>query len=433
MANVVVVGAQWGDEGKGKVVDLYAEDADVIVRFQGGNNAGHTLVVNGQQTILHLIPSGILHDHKFCIIGNGVVVDPKVLIEEIDSLNGRNLFPAHTKLYVSENAHIIMPYHRRLDAAREAHKAGRKIGTTGRGIGPAYEDKAARVGIRLSDLLDEGTFREKLRANCTEKNFMLTRYFGEEAVDEAAIFDEYRAYADRLRPYAADASLILHKEIKKGKKILFEGAQGNHLDIDHGTYPYVTSSNTVAGNAGAGSGVGPGALQSVVGICKAYTTRVGEGPFVTELTCAIGQRIQQVGQEFGATTGRKRRCGWLDMVLVRHSVRVSGITGLALTKLDVLTGIDPLKICVGYRTPEGEVFSEAMPAHLSVLSRCEPIYEALPGWTENIGDARVIGELPKNTRKYIERLEALAETKLVMISVGAGRNETIVTRNPFSG
>jgi adenylosuccinate synthase len=433
MANVVVVGAQWGDEGKGKVVDLYAEDADVIVRFQGGNNAGHTLVVNGQQTILHLIPSGILHDHKFCIIGNGVVVDPKVLIEEIDSLNGRNLFPAHTKLYVSENAHIIMPYHRRLDAAREAHKAGRKIGTTGRGIGPAYEDKAARVGIRLSDLLDEGTFREKLRANCTEKNFMLTRYFGEEAVDEAAIFDEYRAYADRLRPYAADASLILHKEIKKGKKILFEGAQGNHLDIDHGTYPYVTSSNTVAGNAGAGAGVGPGALQSVVGICKAYTTRVGEGPFVTELTCAIGQRIQQVGQEFGATTGRKRRCGWLDMVLVRHSVRISGITGLALTKLDVLTGIDPLKICVGYRTPEGEVFSEAMPAHLSVLSRCEPIYEALPGWSENIGDARVIGELPKNTRKYIERLEALAETKLVMISVGAGRNETIVTRNPFSG
>lgn len=433
MANVVVVGAQWGDEGKGKVVDLYAEDADVIVRFQGGNNAGHTLVVNGQQTILHLIPSGILHDHKFCIIGNGVVVDPKVLIEEIDSLNGRNLFPAHTKLYVSENAHIIMPYHRRLDAAREAHKAGRKIGTTGRGIGPAYEDKAARVGIRLSDLLDEGTFREKLRANCTEKNFMLTRYFGEEAVDEAAIFDEYRAYADRLRPYAADASLILHKEIKKGKKILFEGAQGNHLDIDHGTYPYVTSSNTVASNAGAGSGVGPGALQSVIGICKAYTTRVGEGPFVTELTCDIGQRIQQVGQEFGATTGRKRRCGWLDMVLVRHSVRISGITGLALTKLDVLTGIDPLKICVGYRTPEGEVFSEAMPAHLSVLSRCEPIYEALPGWTENIGDARVIGELPKNTRKYIERLEALAETKLVMISVGAGRNETIVTRNPFAG
>jgi len=433
MANVVVVGAQWGDEGKGKVVDLYAEDADVIVRFQGGNNAGHTLVVNGQQTILHLIPSGILHDHKLCMIGNGVVVDPKVLIEEIDSLNGRNLFPAHTKLYVSQNAHIIMPYHRRLDAAREAHKAGRKIGTTGRGIGPAYEDKAARVGVRLSDLLDEGTFREKLRANCTEKNFLLTRYFGEEPVDEAAIFDEYQGYAERLRPYAADASLILHKEIKRGKKILFEGAQGNHLDIDHGTYPYVTSSNTVAGNAGAGSGVGPGALQSVVGICKAYTTRVGEGPFVTELTCDIGQRIQQVGQEFGATTGRKRRCGWLDMVLVRHSVRISGITGLALTKLDVLTGIDPLKICVGYRTPEGEVFSETMPAHLSVLGRCEPIYEELPGWTENIGDARVIGELPKNTRKYIERLEALADTKLVMVSVGAGRNETIVTRNPFSG
>jgi len=433
MANVVIVGTQWGDEGKGKVVDLYAQDADVIARFQGGNNAGHTLVVGGQQTILHLIPSGILHAGKICVIGNGVVVDPGILIQELGGLRERGLLPDSTRLYVSEKAHVIMPYHRRIDVARESHGVGKKIGTTGRGIGPAYEDKISRVGIRVCDLLDEEVFREKLNRNVEEKNFYLTKLFGEDPLDEKAIYEEYRSYADEIRPYAADVSLILQQAIDGGRKILFEGAQGTHLDIDHGTFPYVTSSNTVAGNACCGTGVGPMAAGSVIGICKAYTTRVGEGPFPTELQDETGDRLQRVGQEFGSTTGRKRRCGWLDMVLVRHSVRISGITGLALTKLDVLTGIDPLKICVGYRTPEGEVFSEAMPAHLSVLSRCEPIYEALPGWTENIGDARVIGELPKNTRKYIERLEALAETKLVMISVGAGRNETIVTRNPFAG
>jgi len=432
MANIVVMGAQWGDEGKGKIVDLLTTDVAAIVRFQGGNNAGHTLVVNGKQTILHLIPSGILHPGKKCLIGNGVVLDPFVFCQEMDKLAASGIDVSPARLMISKKTQLIMPYHRAIDGARENFKSGSdKIGTTGRGIGPSYEDKVARIGIRAADLADEPLLRRKIEKALVEKNALLTSLYGQEPLSAEQIFNDLLPVARRLVPYLGDVSSAIQDLSAQG--ILFEGAQGTHLDIDHGTYPFVTSSNTVASNAGAGSGVGPGALQSVIGICKAYTTRVGEGPFVTELTCDIGQRIQQVGQEFGATTGRKRRCGWLDMVLVRHSVRISGITGLALTKLDVLTGIDPLKICVGYRTPEGEVFSEAMPAHLSVLSRCEPIYEALPGWTENIGDARVIGELPKNTRKYIERLEALAETKLVMISVGAGRNETIVTRNPFAG
>jgi adenylosuccinate synthase len=432
MANVVVVGTQWGDEGKGKVVDLYAEKADVIARFQGGNNAGHTLVVGGQQTILHLIPSGILHPGKLCIIGNGVVVDPAVLIEEMEHLDSRGLLPPGTRLWVSEKAHLIMPYHRRIDVARESHGLGKKIGTTGRGIGPAYEDKIARVGIRLCDLLDEEVFREKLERNVQEKNFYLTKLFSEEPVDAEAISAEYRVYAERLRPYVADCSLLMQREIDKGRKILFEGAQGTHLDIDHGTFPYVTSSNTVAGNASCGTGTGPSSIGSVIGICKAYTTRVGEGPFVTELTDETGARLQQVGQEFGATTGRKRRCGWPDMVLVRHAVRVSGITGIALTKLDVLTGIGKLKICTGYRTEDGE-FTESVPANLRVLNQCRPVYEEMDGWAENIRGARRIEDLPRNTRRYIDRLEILAGAKMVLISVGPDRDETIVLSNPFAG
>jgi adenylosuccinate synthase len=431
MANVVVVGTQWGDEGKGKVVDRYAERADVIVRFHGGNNAGHTLVVGNQQTILHLIPSGILHAGKLCMISNGVVVDPAVLIEELDALKNRGLLPDDTRLLVSEKAHVIMPYHRRLDVARESHGQGKKIGTTGRGIGPAYEDKISRVGIRLCDLLDDEVFQEKLKRNVEEKNFMLTRLFAEEPVDCKAIYDEYRVYAERLRPFAADCSLILQREIDKGKRILFEGAQGTHLDIDHGTYPYVTSSNTVAANAGCGSGVGPSSIQSVIGICKAYTTRVGEGPFMTELTDDTGARLQQVGQEFGATTGRKRRCGWLDIVLIRHAVRVSGITGIALTKLDVLTGIEKLKICVGYRT-EQEEFTEAVPANLRILNRCRPVYEELDGWSEDIRGIRKITDLPRNTRRYIERLEELVRVRMALVSVGPDRAETIVTNDPFA-
>ena len=431
MANVVVVGTQWGDEGKGKIVDLYAENADVIVRFHGGNNAGHTLVVKGQQTILHLVPSGILHPGKTCMIGNGVVVDPAVLLEELDGLRNRGVLPASTRFLVSEKAHVIMPYHRRLDVARESHGLGKKIGTTGRGIGPAYEDKIARVGIRMCDLLDEEAFREKLNRNVEEKNFYLTKLFAEDPLDGEAIFQEYRAYAERLRPYVADCSLMLQQEIDKRKRILFEGAQGSHLDIDHGTFPYVTSSNTVAGNACCGAGVGPSAIQSVVGICKAYTTRVGEGPFLTELTDETGARLQQVGQEVGATTGRKRRCGWLDMVLVRHAVRVSGITGIALTKLDVLTGIEKLKICTGYRTG-AEEFTKSVPASLPLLGRCRPVYEELDGWTEDIRGARRIEDLPRNTRRYIERLEELAGARLVLVSVGPDRDATIVTQDPFA-
>ena len=432
MANVAIIGTQWGDEGKGKVVDLYAQDADIIARFQGGNNAGHTLVVKGEQTILHLIPSGILHDGKICIIGNGVVVDPKVLIEEIDRLKKRGLLPANTKLFVSEKAHVIMPYHRRIDVARESHGLGKKIGTTGKGIGPAYEDKIARVGIRMCDLLDEEVFREKLNRNIEEKNFYLTRLFQEEPLDGEAIFNEYRSYAERIRPYVADTSLIMNDEIRKGKRILFEGAQGSHLDIDHGTFPYVTSSNTVAGNAACGTGVGPSVITTVVGICKAYTTRVGEGPFVTELTCEIGDSIREVGQEYGATTGRKRRCGWLDMVLVRQSVRLSGITGIALTKLDVLTGLDKLKICIGYETSQGK-FNESVPSNPRLLAQCRPIYEEMDGWTKDITKATHIEELPQNTRRYIEKLEVLAGVKLVLVSVGAGREETIILKNPFDG
>jgi adenylosuccinate synthase len=431
MANVAVIGTQWGDEGKGKVVDLYAEDAGVIARFQGGNNAGHTLVVKGEQTILHLVPSGILHDNKICIIGNGVVVNPKVLLGEIDSLKTRGVLPLNTKLYVSEKAHVIMPYHWRLDVARESHGVGKKIGTTGRGIGPTYEDKITRVGIRMCDLLDEQVFRGKLAQNVEEKNFYLTKLFKEEPLDTEAIYNEYRMYADRLRPYIADTSLIMNNELKRGKKILFEGAQGSHLDIDHGTYPYVTSSNTVSGNASCGTGIGPSAIGAVVGICKAYTTRVGEGPFVTELTGETGDHLREVGHEYGATTGRKRRCGWLDMVLVRQSVRLSGITGIALTKLDVLTGIEKLNICVAYRTPQGE-FTESVPSNPRLLTQCEPVYEEMAGWKENITKARKIEELPRNTRRYVERLEELAGAKLVLVSVGAGREETIILKNPFA-
>jgi len=431
MGCVVVVGTQWGDEGKGKVVDLYSHEADVIVRFQGGNNAGHTLVVEGKKTILHLVPSGILHNNKVCILGNGMVVDPKVLLQEIGELRSQGVFPQDTKLYVSGNAHLIMPYHRRLDAARENRKGKSKIGTTGRGIGPAYEDKVARTGIRFCDLLDEEAFSRCLLKNVEEKNFLLEKYFGEAPVAFDEILEEYRGYAERLREYVTDTSLVLSRAVKQGKHILFEGAQGCHLDIDHGTYPYVTSSNTVAGNACCGAGIGPRQIDGVVGICKAYTTRVGGGPFVTELTDETGERIQQVGQEFGATTGRKRRCGWLDMVLVRHSVRVSGVTGLAITKLDVLNGIEKVKICIGYRSKDGE-FSDAVPSNMKVLESCEAVYEVLDGWTEDIGDVRTFEELPVNTRRYIQRLEEMAGVEVILVSVGPGRNETIIKKRPFS-
>jgi len=432
MANVAVIGTQWGDEGKGKVVDLYAEQADVIARFQGGNNAGHTLVVGGRKTILHLIPSGILHENKICIIGNGVVVDPAVLLQEIEELHKGALFPPSTKLMVSERAHLIMPYHRSIDQAREAHNSGKKIGTTGRGIGPAYEDKVARTGIRVIDLYNEETLREKLRRALEEKNFLLKRLFGQKPLDENEIAAECFAFAVKLKPYVADTSLILEKAQRNGKKILFEGAQGSQLDVDFGTYPYVTSSNTAAGNASCGSGIGASAINKVVGICKAYTTRVGEGPFPTELHDEIGEHMQKVGQEFGATTGRKRRCGWLDMVLVRQAVRVSGINALAITKLDVLTGLDKIKICVGYKTASGE-YTHAVPADMSILSQSRPVYEEFAGWKEDILHARKMTDLPLNAQKYLKRMGELAGTKIILVSVGSGREETISLQDPFSG
>ncbi len=430
MPNVAVVGTQWGDEGKGKIVDLYTEGAEVIARFQGGNNAGHTLVVKGRKTVLHLIPSGILHDNKICIIGNGVVVDPVVFIQEIEELQKGGLFPPNTKLYISEKAHLIMPYHKRLDVAREASSTGKKIGTTGRGIGPAYEDKVARTGIRVCDLYDETRLLEKLRRSLTEKNFLLTGLYAGEPLTADVIAAEYLGYAQKIKPYIADTSMIIDKAMKSGKKILFEGAQGAHLDVDHGTYPYVTSSNTVAGNAACGSGVGPNAINNVVGICKAYTTRVGEGPFPTELTDEIGIHIQKVGQEFGATTGRPRRCGWLDMVLVRQAVRTSGITALAITKMDVLTGLDIIKICVGYKSDNGEL-THAVPANIDLLDQYQPVYEELAGWKEDILQARNIADLPANARKYVQRLEELSGARINLVSVGPGREETIILQDPF--
>lgn len=430
MANVVVIGTQWGDEGKGKIVDLYTEKADIVARFQGGNNAGHTLVVKGKKTVLHLIPSGILHDNKICIIGNGVVFDPAVFLEELDQLREGNLLPPNTKLYISEKAHLIMPYHRSIDQAREARTSGKKIGTTGRGIGPAYEDKVSRMGIRVVDLYEEDLFRDKLRHSLEEKNFLLTNFFKDKPLDEKEITAQYLDYAQKIKPYVADTSILLDREVKQGKKVLFEGAQGSHLDIDHGTYPYVTSSNTVSANASCGTGIGPNTINKVVGICKAYTTRVGEGPFPTELKDNIGEHMQKVGQEFGATTGRKRRCGWLDIVLVRQSVRVSGINALAITKLDVLTGLDKVKICVGYKSPAGD-FTHAAPSSLKALSECQPLYEEFDGWKENILYAKEMNELPANAQKYLKRLEELAEAKIILTSVGPGREETIVLEDPF--
>ncbi|MFZ1954455.1 MAG: adenylosuccinate synthase [Desulfobacterales bacterium] len=429
MANVVIIGTQWGDEGKGKIVDLLAARADVVVRFQGGNNAGHTMVVNGEQFISHLVPSGILQG-KTCLIGNGVVVDPAVLIEEMDYLDDKGIDVGAGRIKVSERAHLIMPYHQAVDLARENQKGDKKIGTTGRGIGPAYEDKATRRGVRFIDLLEPETFAEKVRTLLDEKNFYLKNYLSAATLDAEEIIDTYRRYAGRLAPHVTNVSIALDEAIKKGRQVLFEGAQGTHLDIDHGTYPFVTSSNTVSGNACCGSGVGPGAVTDVIGIVKAYTTRVGAGPFPCELFDATGACIQEKGVEFGATTGRKRRCGWLDTVIVRNAVRLNGLTGLAITKLDVLGGLEELKICTGYEV-KGNRLNE-FPASLKVLAECTPFYETLPGWSEDISTIRQFGDLPQTTKTYLKRVEDLTETPIQIVSVGPGRDETIVLKNPFA-
>lgn len=428
MANVVIVGTQWGDEGKGKIVDLLAEHAHMVVRFQGGNNAGHTMVVGGEQFICHLIPSGILQG-KTCIIGNGVVVDPAVLLEEIDNLSNRGINIGEDRLLVSERAHLIMPYHRSVDHAREQFKGDKKIGTTGRGIGPAYEDKATRRGIRFVDLLDPNVFTEKVNTILDEKNFYLKNYLSADTLDAQEIIDQYQIYLQRLAPHVANTSVIINEAIINGQNIMFEGAQGTHLDIDHGTYPFVTSSNTIAGNACCGSGVGPKQIDEVIGIVKAYTTRVGAGPFPSELFDDIGDQIQQKGAEFGATTGRRRRCGWLDTVILRNSVRLNGLSGLAITKLDVLDGLDSVKICTGYEYKD-EIIKD-FPASLDVLADCKPVYETLPGWTEDISNIIKLEDFPPNARSYLDRIAELTETDIHIVSVGPDRDQTIVLKHPY--
>ncbi len=429
MSNIVIVGTQWGDEGKGKIVDLLSRDADVVVRFQGGNNAGHTLVVDGKQFISHLVPSGILQG-KTCILGNGMVVDPKVLIDEFEALSKIGIETGPDTLKISEKAHIIMPYHKLIDMEREKKKGNDKIGTTGRGIGPAYEDKAARSGIRFSELIDSKVFAVKLKAALEEKNFYLEHRFSAPALDLDDIMKEYNTYAKKLAAYVSNVSVILDKEIKSGRRVLLEGAQGTHLDIDHGTYPFVTSSNTVAGNACSGAGIGPKKISGVLGIVKAYTTRVGGGPFPSELFDATGDKIQKKGAEFGATTGRKRRCGWLDMVILKNAVRLNSLTGMAITKLDVLGGLESIEICTAYEY-RGRLINN-FPSDLKMLDSCRPVYESLPGWEEDISGITQLSGLPDNAKKYIQRIEELAETPVQIVSVGPARDETIMIKNPFN-
>jgi adenylosuccinate synthase len=430
MASVVVVGTQWGDEGKGKIVDILTRYADCIVRFQGGNNAGHTLVVQGKKFVFHIIPSGILYEDKVCMIGNGVIIDPAVLLTEMDKLAGKGLQITPERMMISENAHLIMPYHQSLDQAREASLvAGQKIGTTGRGIGPCYMDKVGRVGIKAGDLLDDDLFRERLQANIEEKNFLLTRKYNSEPVSFETVYASFQKFAERLIPFIDNVSVALDKARKNGQHILFEGAQGTQLDIDHGTYPFVTSSNTIAGNACNGSGFGPAHIDSVIGILKAYTTRVGEGPFPTELFDKVGEELQEKGGEFGATTGRKRRCGWLDGVVATDAVRLNGLTGLALTKLDVLSGQPVLKMATEYEL-DGKRLS-SMPSNIKQAAAVKPVYEELAGWQEDISGVRDFADLPVKTRDYIKRIEEFTGVETVIVSVGPDRDETMLLKNPF--
>lgn len=421
MANIVVLGLQWGDEGKGKIVNILSKYTDIIARYQGGHNAGHTVVINQETFILHLIPSGILQEGKLCVIGNGVVIDPKALLEEIDQLEKRGV-KVQTRLFISYRANLIMPYHRALDQAREKAVGARKIGTTGRGIGPAYEDKMARSGIRIADLFHEKVFREKLCENLTTKNDLLRHYQAEEISFEH-VCEEYLGYAKVLQSYAADTSLIMQQALKKRQNILLEGAQGTMLDIDHGSYPYVTSSSASAGGACIGLGIGPTCIDGILGVMKAYTTRVGEGPFPTELHDEIGQSMRKTGAEFGATTGRPRRCGWFDALIARYAVRVNGVGSIALMKLDVLDQYDPIKICIGYNY-QGDILSE-LPALPDVLEEATPIYEEIEGWKASTVGITNLETLPYRARKYIDRLSELSETEISIISTGPERGQTI--------
>ena len=428
MSSVVVVGTQWGDEGKGKITDFLSENAEVVARYQGGNNAGHTIVFHNKTYKLHLIPSGIFYDQKICVLGNGMVIDPKALVEELDYLHNEGVNTDN--LRISNRAHVILPYHLKLDALEEERKGADKIGTTKKGIGPAYMDKAARIGIRIADLLDKDVFTEKLERNLEDKNRQFERIYDTEGFRLEDILEEYYSYGQQFAKYVCDTSVVLNDALDEGKRVLFEGAQGVMLDIDQGTYPFVTSSNPIAGGVTIGSGVGPTKINHVVGVAKAYTTRVGDGPFPTELHDEIGEKIRAIGNEYGTTTGRARRVGWFDSVVVRHARRVSGITDLSLNSIDVLTGIETLKICVAYRY-KGERMEE-FPASLKVLSECEPIYEEMPGWKEEISHARTLDDLPANARHYMERVSQLTGIPLSIFSVGPDRSQTNMIRGVFA-
>jgi len=427
--NVVIIGTQWGDEGKGKIVDLLTDKAHAVARFQGGHNAGHTLVIGGKKTVLHLIPSGILRKDVMCVIGNGVVLSATALFEEVDALQ-RNGVPVTERLRVSDSCPLILPHHVALDAAREKARGKAAIGTTGRGIGPAYEDKVARRGLRVSDLLDWPAFETKLREVMEYHNFALANYFKCAPLDVQKTLDELAPAAERLRALACDVPELLDGYIQAGKSVLFEGAQGTFLDIDHGTYPFVTSSNTSAGAAASGTGVGPNQLHYVLGITKAYATRVGAGPFPTELFDAVGERLGERGQEFGATTGRKRRCGWFDAVAVRRARQINGFSGLCITKLDVLDGFDTIKLCVAYRCDGEERLTP--PSGAEGLARCEPVYVEMPGWKESTLGIKSYDDLPKNAKAYLKRIEEISGTPIDIISTGPDREETIVLRHPFA-
>jgi len=427
MSTLVIVGSQWGDEGKGKITDFLAEKAEVVARYQGGNNAGHTISINGKKYKVHLIPSGIFYQEKICVLGNGMVIDPKALVKEMDYIEENGFSLANLK--ISNRAHVIMPYHIKQDILEEETKGKNKIGTTRKGIGPAYMDKAARIGIRIADLLDEEELREKLTRVLEEKNRIFVKIYNEDGFNVEDIINDLRPAIEKIRPFVVDTAKVLNDAIDQGKRVLFEGAQGVMLDIDQGTYPYVTSSNPVAGGVTIGSGVGPTKIHQVIGVAKAYTTRVGDGPFPSELLNEIGDRIREVGNEYGTTTGRPRRVGWFDSVVVRHAARVSGITGLSLNSLDVLSGLETVKICTAYRY-KGELITE-YPATLKVLSKCEPVYEELPGWQEDITKVKSLEDLPINARHYLERISQLTGVPISLFSVGPNRDQTILLRGVY--
>lgn len=424
-----MIGAQWGDEGKGKITDLLSKSADVVVRYQGGVNAGHTVVVNGQTFKLHLIPSGILYPDTECIIGSGTVIDPQVLLEEIDQLTALGIPSSH--LFISQTAHVTMPYHRLLDQAEEEFRGHHRIGTTGRGIGPTYADKSERTGVRVQDLMDPAGLAEQLTWTITQKNLLLEKLYSLPPLDPATIIDQYLAYGERLRPHVVDSSLMLYEAVQKRRNILFEGAQGTLLDLDHGTYPYVTSSNPVAGGACVGAGIGPTMIDRVIGVAKAYTTRVGEGSFPTELHDPVGQLLCERGAEFGTTTGRQRRCGWFDAVIGRYAVRINGLDCLAITKLDVLDTLPEIKVCVAYRI-DGQV-TQHFPNSARQFAHCTPVYETLPGWQQPTTDCRTLEDLPRPALNYLKFLAEIMEVPIAIVSLGASRDQTIIVEDPIHG